>query len=146
MGSLIRAMVHTRPDIAHAVSLLSRATTKPELWHYNAAQHLILYLRETRDLGIIYDQQKMWDHEARVTAATDPRFDPYFEPPPAHLSLMTKKHTDRQAGLWYGSRVLLLSGSANDNRSSRYPPWKVSMWRQVGVFSQPVLCTSSYAS
>jgi hypothetical protein len=79
MGSLIHAMVHTRPDIAYAVSLLSRATAKPELWHYKAAQHLILYLRETRDLGIVYDQKKMWAHEARVTAATEHKFDPYFE-------------------------------------------------------------------
>jgi len=79
MGSLIHAMVHTRPNIAYAVSLLSRATAKPELWHYKAAQCLILYLRETRNLGIIYDQKKMWAHEARATAATEHRFGPYFE-------------------------------------------------------------------
>jgi len=33
VGSVIHAMVHTRPDIAFAVSILSRHMSKPELWH-----------------------------------------------------------------------------------------------------------------
>ena len=38
IGSLIHAMVHTRPDISYAVSTLSRSMAKPELYHFKAAQ------------------------------------------------------------------------------------------------------------
>jgi hypothetical protein len=104
MGSLIHAMVHTRPDIAYAVSLLSRATANPELWHFKAAQHLILYLRSTRDLGLTYDQEKMWNHEAHVTAATDHRFDPYFEAA-VDASFADDEETNRSTSgfvVWFG--------------------------------------------
>jgi hypothetical protein len=40
VGSVIHAMVHTRPDIAYAVSLLSRAMSRAELWHYKAMRQL----------------------------------------------------------------------------------------------------------
>jgi hypothetical protein len=78
IGSLIHAMVHTRPDIAFAVSVLSRSMSKPELWHYKAAQHLILYLRSTRTLGLLYSQRNMRDQHVRVTAATEV-YDPFLE-------------------------------------------------------------------
>jgi hypothetical protein len=79
IGSLIHAMVHTRPDIAYAVSILSRSMANPELWHYKGARHLILYLRSTRELGLTYNQRNMHEQKARVTAATDHHHDPYFE-------------------------------------------------------------------
>jgi len=70
VGSLIHAMVHTRPDIAYAVSVLSRHMSKPELWHYKAAQHLLLYLRETRTLGLEYSQKKMLAHTGPLITGT----------------------------------------------------------------------------
>ena len=71
IGSLIHAMVHTRPDIAYAVSVLSRHMAKPSLWIYCAARHLLWYLQNTRTLGLEYSQKNMLDHEKLVTAAVD---------------------------------------------------------------------------
>ena len=42
IGSLIHAMVHTRPDIAYAVSLLSRTMADPQPYHYKACKHVLL--------------------------------------------------------------------------------------------------------
>ena len=71
VGSLIHAMVHTRPDIAYAVSVLSRAMSKPELWHFKGAQHLLLYLKKTRELGITYSQHNMETYRNGVTASVE---------------------------------------------------------------------------
>jgi hypothetical protein len=79
IGSLIHAMVHTRPDIAYAVSVLSRFMSKPELWHFKAAQYVLLYLRSTRELGIVYNQGNMIRQHCKVTGMTEERFDAFFE-------------------------------------------------------------------
>ena len=59
IGSLIHAMVHTRPDIAFAVSLLSRSMSKPEPYHFKACRYLLCYLRATQDLCIVHDRCNM---------------------------------------------------------------------------------------
>ena len=59
VGSVIHAMVHTRPDIAYAVSILSRAMSNAELWHYKAMRHLLLYMKNTKHLGLDYSQSNM---------------------------------------------------------------------------------------
>ena len=74
IGPLIHAMVHTRPDIAYAVSVLSRSMAKPELYHYKAARRLLLYLRRTKELGIRYSQAEMERRNNLVTATTDEVF------------------------------------------------------------------------
>jgi len=71
IGSLIHAMVHTRPDISYAVSVLSRSMAKPELYHFKAARRLLLYLRKTKHLGIRYSQAEMEKCNKLVTASTD---------------------------------------------------------------------------
>ena len=71
VGFLIHTMVHTRPDIAYAMSVLSRGISKPELWHFKAPQqHLLLYLRETRTLGLEYSQKKMRAHTGPIITGT----------------------------------------------------------------------------
>ena len=71
VGSVIHAMVHTRPDIAYAVSILSRAMANAELWHYKAMRHLLLYLKNTRHLGLDYSQTNMINQQQLVTATVD---------------------------------------------------------------------------
>jgi hypothetical protein len=71
VGSVIHAMVHTRPDIAYAVSLLSRAMSRAELWHYKAMRHLLMYMVKTKELGLHYSQQNMLAQETLVTATVD---------------------------------------------------------------------------
>ena len=71
IGSLIHALVHTRPDIAYPVSVLSRAMSYPTSHHYKTARRLLLYLRTTRELGIEYHQKNMLENERLVTSAVE---------------------------------------------------------------------------
>eukprot|EP00253_Pinus_taeda_P012446 PITA_12446 len=52
VGSLMYAMVCTRPDIAHAVGVLSRFTSKPGKEHWTAVKRVFRYLRGTSDYGL----------------------------------------------------------------------------------------------
>ena len=54
VGSLMYAMVCTRPDIAHAVGVLSRYMSKPRNEHWTAAKRVIKYLHGTTDHAICY--------------------------------------------------------------------------------------------
>ena len=77
VGSLIHAMVHTRPDIAYAVSLLSRAMSCPKPYHYKAARYVLLYLRRTSHLGLVYRQVQLEANFALgviITASVDSSF------------------------------------------------------------------------
>ena len=74
IGSLIHAMVHTRPDISYAVSTLSRSMAKPELYHFKAAQHVLTYLRDTDELDLVYKQEVMLAQETLVTAQTEEEY------------------------------------------------------------------------
>ena len=71
IGSLIHAMVHTRPDISYAVSTLSRSMANPELYHFKAAQHTLTYLRDTDEIDLVYKQEIMLAQVELVTAQTD---------------------------------------------------------------------------
>ena len=48
------AMVCTRPDLAHAVSVVSRFMGKPGKEHWQAVKRIFRYLRGTSDVGLIY--------------------------------------------------------------------------------------------
>jgi len=54
VGSLMYAMVCTRPDIAHAVGVLSRFMSKPGKEHWTAVKRVFRYLRGTSDHGLCY--------------------------------------------------------------------------------------------
>lgn len=47
VGSLMYAMVCTRPDIAHAVGVISRYMSNPGIEHWNAVKWILKYLRGT---------------------------------------------------------------------------------------------------
>ncbi|XP_075499434.1 uncharacterized protein LOC142537833 [Primulina tabacum] len=54
IGSLMYLMSCTRPDIAYAVSKLSRFTSNQGVEHWKAIIRLLRYLRYTRDHGLYY--------------------------------------------------------------------------------------------
>ncbi|GJQ92982.1 retrovirus-related pol polyprotein from transposon TNT 1-94 [Tanacetum coccineum] len=54
VGSLMYAMVCTRPDIAHAMSVVSRYMAHPGKEHWNAVKRIFRYLKGTSDVGLIY--------------------------------------------------------------------------------------------
>jgi hypothetical protein len=55
VGSLMYAMVSTRPDISHAVGVVSRYMENPGKEHWEAVKWVLRYLRGTSNYSITYD-------------------------------------------------------------------------------------------
>ena len=53
IGSL-RYLVHTRPDITHAVGIVSRFMEKPTVTHWTAVKQILRYVRGTLNYGCRY--------------------------------------------------------------------------------------------
>ncbi|GKB54982.1 zinc finger, CCHC-type containing protein [Tanacetum coccineum] len=56
IGMLMYLMTHTQPDLAYAVSRLSRHTSNPSYGHWKAITRVLHYLRYSRDYGLHYDR------------------------------------------------------------------------------------------
>lgn len=54
VGSLMYPMIQTRPDICHAVTILSRYNHNPNAKHIAAVKRVIRYLKGSMDYGITY--------------------------------------------------------------------------------------------
>uniref|UniRef100_A0A2N9EUJ4 CCHC-type domain-containing protein n=1 Tax=Fagus sylvatica TaxID=28930 RepID=A0A2N9EUJ4_FAGSY len=57
VGCLMYAMVCTRPDLAHAVSTVSRYMANPGREHWNAVKWIFRYLKGTAEYGILFSRQ-----------------------------------------------------------------------------------------
>ncbi|PPR84446.1 hypothetical protein GOBAR_AA36262 [Gossypium barbadense] len=68
VGSVMYAMVCTRPDISHAVSVVSRYMSCPGKEHWQAVKWILRYLRGSADLCLVYDQS---DCTSSVTGYVD---------------------------------------------------------------------------
>jgi len=53
VGKLIY-LTHTRPDLAYAVSVVSRYMSMPQQPHLRAAMHILRYVSKTLQFGILY--------------------------------------------------------------------------------------------
>ena len=58
VGSLMYAMVCTRPDLAYAVSTVTRFMSNPEKQHWEAVKWVLRYLRGTARLGLVFQRLK----------------------------------------------------------------------------------------
>jgi len=56
IGSIMYNMVCTRPDISHAVSVVSRDMANSGKVHWQAVKWILRYLRGTTDIGLVYDK------------------------------------------------------------------------------------------
>ena len=54
VGSLMYAMVLTRPDISHDVSLVSRFMANPGYEHWRVVQWIMRYLKGTLEVSLVY--------------------------------------------------------------------------------------------
>ena len=54
IGSLMYAMVCTRPNIAHAVGVLSKFMSKPGKEHWTVVKRVFRYLHDASDYGLCY--------------------------------------------------------------------------------------------
>ena len=55
LGSVMYAMLWTRPDLGYAVSLLGRFSANPGPEHWSCMKHGLRYLQGTKDMAIEYD-------------------------------------------------------------------------------------------
>ncbi|GKE58106.1 hypothetical protein Tco_1497291 [Tanacetum coccineum] len=54
VGSLMFAMICTRPDIAHAVGVVSRYMAKPGRGHWEAVKRILRYIKGTSDVALCF--------------------------------------------------------------------------------------------
>ena len=66
VGSLIY-LTNTRPDIVHAVSIISRFMSDPSKDHLAAAKRILRYIKGTKSYGIMYESE----NDSRLTGYTD---------------------------------------------------------------------------
>ena len=59
VGSLMYAMLCTRPDICYAVGIVSRFQSDPGPNHWVAVKHIFKYLRRTRDYMLVYSGEDL---------------------------------------------------------------------------------------
>lgn len=55
IGSIMYAMLCTRPDISYALSVTSRYQANPDIKHWNAAKNILKFLRRTKDMFLVYN-------------------------------------------------------------------------------------------
>ena len=71
IGSIMYAMLCTRPDVSHAVNLTSRYQSDPGGEHWKAVKTILKYLRHTKDMFLVYGGGT---EELNVTGYVDESF------------------------------------------------------------------------
>ena len=69
VGSIMYAMICTRPDVSYALSMCSRYQADPGDGHWIAVKNILKYLRRTKDAFLVYGEG-----ELEVTGFTDASF------------------------------------------------------------------------
>ncbi|XP_074328152.1 secreted RxLR effector protein 161-like [Apium graveolens] len=52
----LRYLVHTRPNISHAVGIVSRFMERPTYMHLNASKRILRYVKGTLSFGLVYSK------------------------------------------------------------------------------------------
>ncbi|XP_062075380.1 secreted RxLR effector protein 161-like [Humulus lupulus] len=63
VGSLMYSMVCTRPDLAHAMSVVSRYVSDPGSEHWEAVKWIMRYLKGTLNTGLIFSNERQYKEE-----------------------------------------------------------------------------------
>ncbi|KAJ4744919.1 Transposon Ty1-NL2 Gag-Pol polyprotein [Rhynchospora pubera] len=98
VGSIMYAMLCTRPDVAHPISVTSRFQANPGMAHWTAVKNILKYLKRTKDSILVYGG----DQELVVSGYTDASF-----------------QTDRDDSKSQSGFVFLLNGGAVSWKSSK---------------------------
>jgi len=70
IGSIMYAMISTRPDVSYALSVTSRYQSDPGESHWTAVKNILKYLRRTKNVFLVYGGEE----ELVVTGYTDASF------------------------------------------------------------------------
>ena len=98
VGSIMYAMLCTRPDVSCALSMTSRYQANPGEAHWRAVKNILKYLRRTKEMFLVYGGEE----ELRVKGYSDASF-----------------QTDRDDCRSQSGFVFLLNGGAVSWRSSK---------------------------
>ena len=71
IGSIMYAMLCTKPDVCLAISLAGRYQSNPGVDHWTAVKNILKYLKRTKDMFLIYGGDK----ELVVNGYVDASFD-----------------------------------------------------------------------
>ena len=71
IGSIMYAMLSTRPDVALALSLTSRFQSNPGMEHWIAVKSILNYLKKTEETFLVYGG---CDEELGITGYVDASF------------------------------------------------------------------------
>src|SRR3954468_18856791 len=71
VGSIMYAMLCTRPDVAHAISLTSRYQSDPGSEHWIAVKNILKYWRRTKDMFLVYGGEEELVAKCYVDASFD---------------------------------------------------------------------------
>ncbi|KAA0033208.1 gag/pol protein [Cucumis melo var. makuwa] len=110
VGSLMYAMLCTRPDICYSVGIVSRYQSNPGCDHWTTVKNILKYLRKTKDYMLVYGSKDLIP-----TAYTDSNF-----------------QTDKDARKSTSGSAFTLNGGAVVWRSKNNlvlpsPLWKLNM-------------------
>jgi hypothetical protein len=70
IGSIMYAMICTRPDVSYALSVVSRYQANPGESHWTLVKNILKYLRRTKDVFLVYGGEE----ELVVNGYTDASF------------------------------------------------------------------------
>ena len=56
VGSIMYAMLYTRPDVIYVLGIVSRFQADPEEDYWKAVKNILKYLRRTKDIFLIYER------------------------------------------------------------------------------------------
>jgi len=70
IGSIMYAMISTRPNVSYALSMTRRHQSDPNESHLTAVKNILKYLRRTKDMFLVYGGEE----ELVVTGYTDASF------------------------------------------------------------------------
>ncbi|KAJ9556017.1 hypothetical protein OSB04_010631 [Centaurea solstitialis] len=99
IGSIMYAMLCTRPDVAYSVSVTSRYQQNPGEAHWVAVKNILKYMRQTKEMFLVFGRS---EDEISVTGYTDASF-----------------HTDRDDFKSQSGYVFTLKGGAISWKSSK---------------------------
>ena len=71
IGSIMYAMLCTRPDASLAISMTGRFQSNPGMDHWTTAKNILKYLKRTKEMFLIYGR----DQELVVKGYIDASFD-----------------------------------------------------------------------
>ncbi|KAK8546396.1 hypothetical protein V6N12_027183 [Hibiscus sabdariffa] len=64
IGSIMYAMICTRPDLSYVLSMTSRYQVNPGEGHWTVVKNILKYLRRTKDVFLVYGDEEELASEA----------------------------------------------------------------------------------